>query len=140
MLPLGGNFSVLAACNLQVTSSSLVKLSWTWSFGLYGFEMLLVQLTLIFQSTIPAANWEELKDSFLLGAGMVRHSLLPNLSCISGPFEGQRPAELAGWPVGYYGHDSAQAEVNKQSSAQRQLQCLYSGSRLSEPQAYLASD
>lgn len=80
--------------------------------------MLLVQLTPSLQSTIPATNWEEL-DSYHPGAGMVGHSLLPNLSCTSGPFEGQRPAELTAWADWYYGHDSAQAEVNKQSSAQQ---------------------
>lgn len=48
---------------------------------------------------------------------MVGHSLLPNVSCISEPFEGQRPVELAGWAGWYYGHDSAQAEG--QSSAQQ---------------------
>lgn len=43
--------------------------------------------------------------------------LLPGLSWASGPFEGQRPAELAGQAGGYYGHDSAQAEVNEQRLA-----------------------
>lgn len=78
--------------------------------------MLLVQLTPILQSTIPVTSWEKL-DSYHLGAGMVGHSLLPNVSCISEPFEGQRPVELAGWAGWYYGHDSAQAEG--QSSAQQ---------------------
>lgn len=101
--------------------------------------MLLVQLAPILQSTIPVTNWEKL-DSYHLGAGMVGHSLLPNVSCIYEPFEGQRSMELAGWADWYYGHDSAQAEVNNQSSAQRLQWCWCSGSRLSEPQACLASD
>lgn len=101
--------------------------------------MLLVQLTPILQSTIPVTNWEKL-DSYHLGAGMVGHSLLPKVSYICKPFEGQRPMELAGWAGWYCGHDSAQAEVNNQSSAQQLQWCWCSGSRLSEPQAGLASD
>lgn len=40
--------------------------------------------------------------------------LLPGPSWAPRPFEGQCPAELAGWAGRHYGHDSAQAEVNKQ--------------------------
>jgi hypothetical protein len=40
MAPLGGNFPVLAACNLQATSASLVKLSWTfWILALDSSDL-----------------------------------------------------------------------------------------------------
>lgn len=113
MAPLGGNFPVLAACNLQATSASLVKLSWT------------IWIIAICNATGPAYSnlavnhsCSQVEGIRLLPSGSIGQSLPPNLFCLSEPFEGWRPAELAGWAVWYYGHDSAQAEVNKQSLAQ----------------------
>lgn len=65
---------------------------------------------------IPAASPEEALVSGSRDGGMwpVAHP-----SWAPGPFEGRRPAEVAGQAGRHYGHDSAQAEVNKQHPALR---------------------